>query len=275
MIDRMQQHYGFTVMPFTPAIPVPALFGSAAHKEAVARLRWLISARGLGVITGEVGSGKTAAVRAATSGLDPSRHTLIYLPNPQIGVRGIHGAVATALGQLPRFHHATLIPQVEAALAAEADERNRHVILAIDESQLLTSDQLEAVRMLTNHDLDSGSPLAILLIGQPTLRRRLRVGDMAALDQRVQLRYHIPAPALTPAEASGYIRRHLEHACRSDTLFSDDAVRAIHAHARGLPRAINRLAVTALLAACAAGKTIVDESSARAAISEEAAAATD
>ena len=150
MIDSMQQHYGFTVMPFTAAIPVPALFGSAAHKEAVARLRWLISARGLGVITGEVGSGKTAAPRAAVDGLDPSRHTLIYLPNPQIGVRGIHGAVATALGQAPRFHHATLIPQVEAALAAEADERNRHVILAIDESHLLTSDQLEAVRMLTN-----------------------------------------------------------------------------------------------------------------------------
>ena len=98
---------------------------------------------------------------------------------------------------------------------------------------------------------------------------------MAAPGQRVSLRYHIPAPALTAAEASGYIRRHLEHAGRSDTLFSDDAVRAIHTHSRGLPRAINRLAVTALLAACATGKTIVDESSTRAAISEEAAAATD
>jgi type II secretory pathway predicted ATPase ExeA len=59
-------------------------------------------------------------------------------------------------------------------LAGEADERNRHVILAIDESHLLTGDQLEAVRMMTNHDLDSGSPLTILLIGQPTLKRRLR-----------------------------------------------------------------------------------------------------
>jgi type II secretory pathway predicted ATPase ExeA len=91
-----------------------------------------------------VGSGKTAAVRAAVAGLDPSRHTLIYLPNPQIGVRGIHGAVAVALGRVPRFHHATLIPQVEAALAAEADERNRHVILAIEESHLLSHEQLEA-----------------------------------------------------------------------------------------------------------------------------------
>ena len=131
MIQTLQSHYGFTVMPFTASVPVTALFGSAAHKEAVARLRWLISARGLGVLTGETGSGKTAALRAAVDGLDPSRHTLIYLPNPQIGVRGIHGAVATALGQAPRFHHATLIPQVEAALAAEPGER-RQVILAID-----------------------------------------------------------------------------------------------------------------------------------------------
>jgi type II secretory pathway predicted ATPase ExeA len=139
----------------------------------------------------------------------------------------------------------------------------------------MTGEQLEAVRMMTNHDLDSCSPLTIVLIGQPTLRRRLRVGDMAALDQRVQLRYHIPSPALTLPEAGGYIRRHLEQAGRSDTLFSDDAVRVIHTQARGLPRAINRLAITALLAACTAGKTIVDESSARTAIAEQTAAATD
>ena len=140
MIANLQSHYGFTRMPFTAAIPVTALFASAAHKEAVARLRWLISARGLGVLTGEVGSGKTVALRAAADGLDASRHTLIYLPNPQVGVRGIHGAVAQALGKAPCFYTADLIPQVEAALAAEADERNRHVILAIDESHMLTGE---------------------------------------------------------------------------------------------------------------------------------------
>src|SRR5208282_3180089 len=114
MIANLQAHYGFTRMPFTSAVPVPALYASAAHKEAVARLRWLISARGLGVLTGEVGSGKTVALRAAADGLDASRHTLIYLPNPQIGVRGIHGALAMALGQAPRFYHSTLIQQLEA-----------------------------------------------------------------------------------------------------------------------------------------------------------------
>ena len=53
--------------------------------------------------------------------------------------------------------------------------------------------------MLTNSGIDYRSPATIVLIGQPTLRRRLRVGDMAALDQRIQLRYHYPAPALTAA----------------------------------------------------------------------------
>jgi hypothetical protein len=77
-----------------------------------------------------------------------------------------------------------------------------------------------------------------------------------------------PQPAPISSRASRHAVAHL-------LLFSDDAVRAIHTHARGLPRAINRLAITALLAACAAGKTIADESAARAAIAEEAAAATD
>jgi type II secretory pathway predicted ATPase ExeA len=85
MIANLQSHYGFTRMPFTNDIPVPALFSSDACKEAVARLRWLISARGLGILTGEVGSGKTVALRAAADGLDASRNTLIYLPNPQAG----------------------------------------------------------------------------------------------------------------------------------------------------------------------------------------------
>ncbi len=181
MISSLQTHWGFTRMPFGRDLPADNLFRGHAHNEAVARLRYLISARGLGVLTGEVGSGKTVAVRAATHGLDTSRHTIIYLPNPAIGTRGLHGAIATALGQAPRFHHATLIPQVERALHNEYAERGRHILLIIDEAHLLDGGQLEAVRMLTNGQMDSFSPLSILLVGQPDLRRRIKTGDMAAL----------------------------------------------------------------------------------------------
>ena len=66
MIANLQAHYGFSRMPFTASVPVSSLYASAAHKEAVARLRWLISARGLGTLTGEVGAGKSFAELART-----------------------------------------------------------------------------------------------------------------------------------------------------------------------------------------------------------------
>jgi type II secretory pathway predicted ATPase ExeA len=83
MIANLQSHYGFTRMPFTKDIPVPALFSSAACKEAVARLRWLVSARGLGVLTGEVGSGKTVALRAGAAARTPPATPSSTCPTPR------------------------------------------------------------------------------------------------------------------------------------------------------------------------------------------------
>ena len=114
--------------------------------------------------------------------------------------------------------------------------------------------------------MDSGSPFACLLIGQPTLRRRMKLGMLAALEQRIGLRYAMPP--MTGEETSSYLRHHLNLAGRSDTLFSDDAVALIHQTSRGYPRAVNNLAVQALVAAFAADKAIVDESSTRAAVAE-------
>ena len=120
--------------------------------------------------------------------------------------------------------------------------------------------------MLTNHDLDSQSPFACLLVGQPTLRRKIKLGVLAALDQRIALRYTLPP--MTAQETTSYLRHHLALAGRSDTLFSDDAAALIHQTSRGYPRAVNNLAIQALIAAYAANKTIVDESSARAGVTE-------
>ena len=152
------------------------------------------------MITGEVGAGKTVAVRAALADLDPARHTMIYLGNPAVGARGIHHAIVTALGGIPRFHKASLDPADRRALAAEEHERGRTVVLVLDEAHLLDPDQLEDLRLLTNADMDSHSPFACLLVGQPTLRRRIKLGIFAALDQRIALRYAMTG--MTAAETA-------------------------------------------------------------------------
>ena len=114
--------------------------------------------------------------------------------------------------------------------------------------------------------MDSTSPFACLLVGQPTLRRRMKLGVLAALDQRIGLRYAMPP--MTAEETGSYLRHHVRLAGRSDTLFSDDATALIHQTSRGYPRAVNNLAVQALVAAFASNKAIVDESSTRAAVAE-------
>ena len=113
--------------------------------------------------------------------------------------------------------------------------------------------------------MDCHSPFACLLVGQPTLRRRIKLGTFAALDQRITLRYAMAGMTDRDRQLP---RHHLKLAGRSDTLFSDDAVALIHQVSRGLPRAVNNLAIQALVAAYATNKTIVDESSARAAVTE-------
>ncbi|OOK67580.1 putative general secretion pathway protein [Mycobacterium kansasii] len=138
--------------------------------------------------------------------------------------------------------------------------------MVIDEAHLLDNAQMEAVRMLTNHDMDSGSPFAALLVGQPTLRHRLRLGVLAALDQRIAVRYAISG--MQPTDTADYIAHHAKIAGRTDPLFSDDAITLIHNAARGHPRAVNNLAVHALTAAFAAKSSIVDEKSARIAVTE-------
>jgi type II secretory pathway predicted ATPase ExeA len=265
-IDRLRAHYGFSRMPFGKDLAPGMLHAHGAHGEAVARISWCISEQAIGVISGECGAGKTVAARAAVSGLDASRHTILYLGTPGVGLRGIYGLIITELGGTPRFHHAALIPQAQELLAAESAERGKHVVLIIDEAHLLDAESLEGIRCLSNMGMDQTAPFCLLLLGQPTLRRRLRQSPFAALDQRVGMRYAIPG--LDAAETQSYVQHHLALAGRSDTLFSDDAIALIHEVSRGLPRQVNNLAVASLIAAFAAKKAIVDESAARAAVAE-------
>jgi type II secretory pathway predicted ATPase ExeA len=109
-IDRLRAHFGFSKLPFGKGLAPGALHQHKGHAEAVARISWCITESALGLVSGEVGSGKTVAVRAATSVLDPSRHSVIYLGCPAVGARGIYATIVAALGGIPKMHKVSLIP---------------------------------------------------------------------------------------------------------------------------------------------------------------------
>ncbi len=119
---------------------------------------------------------------------------------------------------------------------------------------------------MTNHELDTGAPFATILLGQPTLATKMRLGVLAALDQRITVRHHMAG--MTADETASYLHHHLALVGRPDPIFSDDAINLIHTNSRGKPRSVNNLAIAALIAARAQDKTFVDEASARSAITE-------
>ncbi len=94
-IDQIRSHFGFTKMPFTKDISPSDLHLHEGHLEAVARIGFLVDESAIGVITGEVGSGKTVAVRKAMSLLEPSRHSVVYLANPALGTKGIYAGIVS------------------------------------------------------------------------------------------------------------------------------------------------------------------------------------
>ena len=259
-------HFGLSRTPFGKSIAARDLFGRQAHAEAIARISFCIVESAPGVVMGDVGAGKTVALRATVDALDPTRHQVIYIANPAFGTRGLYVSVVRALGGRPRYLKAELMAQASDLLAAEAAERHRRVTVILDEAHLAAPDQLEELRLMLNAEMDSASPFAAILAGQPTLNRQLRMGTFAALDQRIATRFTIKPMDL--AESASYLRHHLKLAGRENPVFADDAIARLHRVASGLPRALNNAGTAALMAAAAAGKDLVDDACARKAVAE-------
>jgi len=265
-VESWAAHFGLGRTPFTKAVPASKLFERTAHAEAVARIRYCVSENTIAALTGDVGAGKTIALRAAVASLDRTRHTVVYVPNPAFGTRGLYVSIVSALGGVARFHKAEVMAQAATLLAAEEAERHRRVLVIFDEAHLLSPAQLEELRLLTSSEMDSASPFALVLAGQPMLSRQLRLGTFAALDQRIAVRYQLAGMDL--AESIAYLRHHLALAGRTDPLVADDAAARLHRYANGLPRALNNAATAALMAAAAEGKAIVDDACAKRAVAE-------
>ncbi|GJF13901.1 hypothetical protein NGTWS0302_05410 [Mycolicibacterium cyprinidarum] len=120
------------------------------------------------------------AVRAATSAIDPARHVIIYLPNSSSGMRGMLHHVVGTLGRIMSLYTATLGPKP----LRHAEGDRTHVVF-IDEAHPRRQRPVGAIRMLTDHHMDSRSPFAAMSFGQPSLR----LGVLAALNQRIAVRY--------------------------------------------------------------------------------------
>jgi type II secretory pathway predicted ATPase ExeA len=185
--------------------------------------------------------------------------------NPRLPPRQFLSAAARELGIAdPRPRADELLDQIHERLLALSAE-GRAALLVIDEAHLIPGKPtFEEIRLLTNFQLDDRNLLAVVLVGQPELRERLRHRSYRPLTQRVGAAYHLTP--LTAEDARGYVEHRLQVAGATGPLFTPEAVAALHAASRGIPRVLNHLATQALLEGMARGVLGIDGEVARAAI---------
>jgi type II secretory pathway predicted ATPase ExeA len=255
-MTALHDFYGFTTTPFTKSIDSKNLYASRGHREIQGRLSFALQECFPALITGDVGTGKSTALRAFTHALDRNIYAVVYLPNPHLTVVTLYRQILLQLQTEPAFGFLRLLPQLRATLADLA-RKGRYVLLLVDEAHLLAPELLNQLRFLLNDDMDSASPLTLVLLGQPDLAHRLRFAPYEALYQRIAVRYHLRPFDLE--ETAGYIKHHLRVAGHQGPLFSDSFLSAVYDHTKGVARKINNLCRSALLLGVTEQKQILDE----------------
>jgi type II secretory pathway predicted ATPase ExeA len=245
-----RKHFGLTQHPFAKEIAVEDLFLSSASKETEARLSHLLDLRGIGLLTGEPGSGKTLICRKVTSTLHAGLYRVLYVPLSTGNAMDLYKSIAWELALPTERSRAALYRVIRAEVTRLCLESKVRPVLVVDEAQHLRSDVLEELRLLTNYEMDSQNRLSLVLVGHPELRRRLSMAVHEALNQRIVVRHHVGG--LHRDELPPYLQ-HLLHLAGSESpLFEPAAMEAIFQATSGLPRKVNLLAHHALIAAALA-----------------------
>ena len=251
-----ERYWGLREKPFRKTPDPRYLFLNDTYEEALERLLFAVEEMELALLTGEVGSGKTLLTRALVDRVG-ERYEVGMILHPRLSPRQFLRTTAMELGvEQPHYHSSDLLEQIHARLL-ELDEQGRAALLIVDEAHLIPArPTFEEIRLLTNFQLDDRNLVAIVLVGQPELRERLRHRAYRALTQRIGVSF-----ALVPLDAedmTAYLAHRLAVAGAERPLFTEDAVGRLYAASGGIPRVVNQLATEALLEGMARGAAQVD-----------------
>lgn len=253
----VEAFFGFKKTPFSDSPDAKQLFASQAWDQVKARLQFLVEHHGAGLLTGEVGAGKSTAARTFVAALNPNLYKILYLHWTSGSALDLLRQIALELGLEPAHYRGDLARQISAAIVHLNRNKKQHPILICDEAQQLRHPALEQLPLLLNFDMDSSHYLTLLLVGEPLLRRTLSLQMHEPLRQRIAVQYHLDG--LSREELDAYLAHQLKAAGVGQPLFDDTSRQALYQVTKGILRKVNKLALTALRLAAARKAQVVNE----------------
>lgn len=225
-----------------------------SHREVLLNLEYGIASRkGMTLLVGEAGSGKTTVIRAAME-RQPVKVHCVHLHNPTLSKNEFNQMLASQFGLSERaaISKASMLSELEALLLAR-QAQDEKTVLIVDEAQSLPMELLEEIRLLANIETNNEKLMSVIIAGQPELGVRLNDRALRQFKQRVALRCELRP--LTAQETAAYIVGRIKAAGGvAAEVFTRQAVALMHERAQGIPRTISVIADNALLAGYANGQ---------------------
>lgn len=236
------------------------------YEEAKIRLDYLLQTKGLGLITGEPGCGKTTIIRNWTKELNKAAYKIIYLPLSTLTVMESYRQLAIAFNLEPKYKKQQNFQEIQSAIRRLNIEKKITPIIIFDEANHMPSSFLNDLKILFNFDMDSKDLAVVLLVGQPVIISTLSLKTNEAIRQRIITSYNVEALSIN--ESIKYITSKIKEAGGSEQIFTESAIRAVSSYSSGNPRIISRVCDISLMIANKLNKNIIDEDVVHMAINE-------
>lgn len=244
---HLSSYFGFSKIPFTKFMWSKKMFDASSQRELIDGLHFWLETKGIALLCGPPGAGKSISLRKFKEELDDRRYDLFYLFNLRITPIGLLRSLCRILALPVLYHQADLFDSISAFLNQYEQRTGKHPVIIFDDGDGLSDRLIELLRSLGNFMMDSEDRFSFILSGSQKLALRLKQPQNEAFRQRIVFAHNLRA--FTIEDARNYICFHLERAEGPKELFSETAVQLISHLAKGLPRVINQIALQTLIRA--------------------------
>jgi type II secretory pathway predicted ATPase ExeA len=252
-IEELLRRWGMRRVPFSPEDKAGALFPARTHQELLLSLETTAALRGVLVLTGPPGAGKSSLIKSWMQGLEPKRYLPLLITHSSLSATGMLEMLLAKLGQRPGFRRSANLLALEKHLA-EIDPLS--LVLILDDAQNYPAQVLEEIRMLLGLGTRQRSAFALVLLGDEYLLGSLRLSVQRALFSRVST-----AALLEPLlreEIAPYLNWHVQQAGLNREIFAQASIDLLAEASEGNPRILSLLAQAAWLAAARSGENSVE-----------------
>jgi len=250
-----EQFFGFTDKPFDKGITVKNMFYSDSLKELQKRFDYMKTYRGIMVLTGDSGAGKTTALRQLISTCS-SNYFCIYLPLSTIGVSDFYRYLNNSLNGDRAYFKSDVFRSIQSRIIDLTVNKNQVPVIIFDEAHLLRTCNIQELQIISNVKCDSFDPAIFILTGQNILLDRLSKTILNSFYQRISMRYHLPC--LSREETESYIIHQFKVCNCNDKILNDGAFDSVFKYSAGSIRIIGSIVTKALINSFIRKKRTID-----------------